>query len=192
MLAAVFLGEKVNLGRWVIILAGFVGVIIISNPFNEAVSWAVIFPISCAFLVALRDIAIRKLPDIIPSLQVAFTNAWVVMLGGGMMAIFQGWGSADMGWYFWFLGLSIAIFGGYYFYIEGTRLGELSFIGPFKYVSVILAILLGLVIWDETPTPQMLFGAAIIILSGVLLLAGEKRRATRAERAAPSIEETKG
>jgi len=42
--------------------------------------------------------------------------------------------------------------------------------------------------FDETPSNAKLFGAAIIVLSGVLLLAGEKRKATRAERAAPGIE----
>ena len=188
VLAAFFLGEKVTLGRWVIILTGFAGVMIISNPFNEMASWAVIFPITCAFFVALRDIAIRYVPNNIPSLQVAFTNAWVVMLGGGLMAFFQGWGNADLVWYLWFFGLAIAIFGGYYFFIEGSRIGELSFIGPFKYVSVLLAILFGYLLWDEIPSPSMLLGAAIIVLSGVLLLAGEKRKATRAERAAPGIE----
>lgn len=188
VLAAIFLGERVSLGRWLIILSGFAGVIIISNPFNESASWAVIFPITCAFFVALRDIAIRYVPNNIPSLQVAFTNAWVVMLGGGLMSVFQGWGSADLSWYLWFLALAIAIFGGYYFYIEGTRRGELSFIGPFKYVSVLLAILFGYLLWGETPSASMLLGAAIIVLSGVLLLTGEKRKASRAERAAPGIE----
>ncbi len=77
----------------------------------------------------------------------------------------------------------MAIFGGYYFFIEGSRIGELLFIGPFKYVSVLLAILFGYLLWAETPSSGMLFGAAIIVLSGVLLLAGEKRKATRAERA---------
>lgn len=188
ILATFLLGEKVSLGLWIIILAGFSGVLIISNPFAESATWAVVFPITCAVLVALRDIAIRFVPYNIPSLHVAFTNAWVVMLGGGLMALFQGWNHAELIWYLWFFGLSFAIFCGYFFYIEGTRLGDLSFVGPFKYVSVILAILYGYVIWDETPTPTMILGAAIIIFSGVLLLAGEKRKATRAERAAPGIE----
>ncbi|MDH5355751.1 MAG: DMT family transporter [Gammaproteobacteria bacterium] len=188
ILAAMLLGEKVSLGLWAIILAGFTGVLIISNPFAESANWAVIFPIACAVLVALRDIAIRYVPNNIPSLHVAFTNAWVVMLGGGLMAIFQGWNHAELSWYLWFFALSFAIFCGYFFYIEGTRLGNLSFVGPFKYVSVLLAILYGYILWGETPTLSMIFGAAIIIFSGILLLAGEKRKATRAERAAPGIE----
>lgn len=188
ILAAIFIGEKVDAVRWAVILCGFGGVLIISNPFADSVNWAVIFPIVCAILVAFRDMAIRFVPDNIPSLHVAFTNAWVVMLGGGLLSVFQGWAVVELSWYLWFFGLSFAIFCGYFFYIEGTRLGDLSFIGPFKYISVILAILFGYLIWGETPTPSMLFGAAIIVLSGVLLLAGEKRKATRAERASPGIE----
>ena len=147
-----------------------------------------VFPIACALLVALRDIAIRFVPATIPSIHVAFTNAWVVMIGGGVLSAIQGWGSPGLAWYLWLVPLSAAIFSGYFFYIEATRRGDLSFIGPFKYVSVILAIVYGYLIWGEIPTPKMIFGAAVIILSGVLLLAGEKRRASRAERATPGIE----
>lgn len=188
ILAALILGEKVGIARWLVIVAGFGGVIIITNPFQDSINWAVIFPVVCALIVALRDIVIRYVPNDIPSLHVAFTNAWVVAIGGGLLSIFQGWGQAGWSWYLWFIALSCAIFGGYYFYIEGSRLGELSFIGPFKYTSVLLAILLGILIWNEVPGWPVLFGAAIIVLSGVLLLAGEKRKASRAERAAPGIE----
>lgn len=188
ILASVILGERVGMLRWLVIIVGFSGVLIITNPFHDDISWAVIFPVVCAFIVALRDIVIRYVPDNIPSLHVAFTNAWVVTIGGGIVSLFQGWGEADWTWYLWFFGLSCAIFAGYFFYIEGSRLGELSFIGPFKYTSVLLAILFGLIFWNEVPGWPVLIGAAIIVLSGVLLLTGEKRRATRAERAAPGIE----
>lgn len=90
LLAAVVLKEKVGLDRWLIILIGFGGVLLITNPFAAGASWAVIFPIFCAFFVALRDIAIRYVPNELPSTQVAFTNAWVVMIGGGLYSIYQG------------------------------------------------------------------------------------------------------
>ena len=188
ILAALVLGERVGLARWLVIIAGFGGVLIITNPFQDNINWAVIFPIVCALFVALRDIVIRFVPNDIPSLHVAFTNAWVVAIGGGLFSIYQGWGEADWQWYLWFIGLSFAIFCGYFFYIEGSRLGELSFIGPFKYTSVLLAILFGYLFWSEVPSWPVIIGAAIIVFSGVLLLAGEKRKASRAERATPGIE----
>ena len=179
LLAAVVLKEKVGLDRWLIILIGFGGVLLITNPFAAEASWAVIFPIVCAFFVALRDIAIRYVPNDLPSTQVAFTNAWVVMIGGGLYSIYQGWGEADLQWYLWFIALGIALYSGYLCLIIGSRLGELSFIGPFKYISILLALLYGYLIWEETPTLTMLAGAAIIVLSGIILLSSEKRRARK-------------
>ncbi len=84
LLASIFIREKVGWLRWGVILAGFGGVMLISNPFSENANWAVVFPLACAFFVALRDLAIRFVPQNLPSLQVAFTNAWIVMLGGGV------------------------------------------------------------------------------------------------------------
>ena len=179
LLAAIVLKEKVGFDRWLIILIGFGGVLLITNPFAAGASWAVIFPIVCAFFVALRDIAIRYVPNDLPSTQVAFTNAWVVMIGGGLYSIYQGWGEADLQWYLWFIALGIALYIGYLCLIIGSRLGELSFIGPFKYVSILLALLYGYLIWDETPTLTMLTGAAIIVISGIILLSSEKRRARK-------------
>ena len=184
LLAAVVLKEKVGLDRWFVILIGFGGVLLITNPFAAGASWAVIFPIVCAFFVALRDIAIRYVPNDLPSTQVAFTNAWVVMIGGGLYSIYQGWGEADAHWYLWFIALGIALYSGYLCLIIGSRLGELSFIGPFKYISILLAILYGYLIWDETPTLSMLAGASIIVISGIILLSSEKRRARKAALAA--------
>ena len=176
LLAAILLKEKVGAGRWAIILLGFGGVIMITNPFSDSASWAVIFPIICAFFVALRDIAIRYVPQDISSPQVAFTNAWIVMIGGGLYSIYQGWGEADPMWYLWFIALGGVLYCGYLFLIIGSRLGELSFIGPFKYISILIALVYGYLIWGDQPTLEMLGGALIIVLSGIILVSHEKRR----------------
>jgi drug/metabolite transporter (DMT)-like permease len=180
LLAGIVLKERVGFDRWIVILVGFGGVLMITNPFSGEASWALIFPIICACFVALRDIAIRYVPSDLPSSQVAFTNAWVVMLGGGLYSLYQGWGDADLSWYLWFILLGAALYGGYFFLIIGSRLGELSFISPFKYVSILIAIAYGYLIWDEQPTPVMLAGAAVIVISGIILLSTEKRRARSA------------
>ena len=176
LLASLLVGEKVGPLRWSVIFAGFGGVMLISNPFAEQADWAVVFPLACAFFVALRDLAIRFVPPDLPSLQVAFTNAWIVMLGGGVYSLFQGWGFPAAPWYLWFVALAVAMYCGYLFNIIGTRLGELSFVGPFKYTSIILAFVYGYLIWGDEPTLSMLMGAAVIIASGIVLISNEKRQ----------------
>jgi drug/metabolite transporter (DMT)-like permease len=180
LLAVLFLRENVGAGRWAIILVGFGGVMLITNPFSDSASWAVVFPLVCAFFVALRDLAIRYVPASIPSTQVAFTNAWIVTLGGGLFSILQGWGDAEWYWYLWFLALGGAIYCGYLLLIVGSRLGELSFIGPFKYVSILIAIVYGYLIWDDRPSLNMIAGALVIVVSGIILVSSEKRRARAA------------
>ena len=180
LMASLIISERVGPVRWLVILAGFGGVLLITNPFQDSANWAVIFPLVCAVFVALRDLVIRFVPADIPSLQVAFTNAWIVTIGGGVYSLFQGWGYPGLDWYYWFGGLALAIYGGYIFNIMGTRLGELSFVGPFKYTAIILAFVYGYLIWGDEPTPMMLAGAGVIIASGIYLITHEKRR-TRAE-----------
>ena len=177
ILAALVLKEDVGIDRWIVILIGFGGVILITNPFSDSASWAVIFPIICAFFVALRDIAIRYVPDDIPSTQVAFTNAWIVMLGGGIYSMYQGWGTAGLEWYLWFFILGGVIYSGYLLLIMGSRIGEFSFIGPFKYISILIAMIYGYLIWGDKPGWNMIAGALVIAISGITLLSTEKRRA---------------
>ena len=177
LLAGIMLRERVGIGRWGVILLGFGGVLLITNPFADEASWAVIFPLACALFIALRDLAIRFVPSDLPSSQVAFTNAWVVTLGGGIYSLFQGWCDAPAWMYLWFVVLAGALYCGYLCMIIGSRLGELSFIGPFKYVSILLALVYGYLIWGDQPTLAMLAGAGIIVASGILLLSNEQRRA---------------
>ena len=180
LLAALVLKENVGTGRWAIVLLGFGGVLLITSPFSEEASWAVVFPLVCAFFVALRDLAIRYVPASIPSSQVAFTNAWIVCLGGGLFSVLQGWGEADWSLYLWFFAIAGAMYCGYLFFIVGSRIGELSFIGPFKYVSILVALIYGYLIWGDRPTLVMLAGALVIVASGIILVSTEKRKARAA------------
>ncbi len=188
LLASLLIRERVGWLRWAVIFAGFGGVMLISNPFAEDANWAVVFPLACAFFVALRDLVIRYVPPELPSLQVAFTNAWIVMLGGGLYSLIQGWKFPAADWFLWFFALAGAMFCGYLFNIIGTRRGELSFVGPFKYTSIIVAFLYGYLIWGDEPTANMLIGAAVIVVSGIILISNEKRQMRRNNLAASKNE----
>lgn len=189
LLASLLIREPVSWLRWTVIFAGFGGVLLISNPFAENASWAVVLPIACAFFVALRDLAIRFVPPELPSLQVAFTNAWIVMLGGGIYSLVQGWEFPPADWYLWFIALGGAMYCGYLFNIIGTRTGEMSFIAPFKYTSIILAFVYGYLIWGDEPTVPMFTGAAVIVVSGIILISNEKRQLRKLNHAASKHEQ---
>ena len=73
--------------------------------------------------------------------------------------------------------LAAVLYTGYLCLIVGSRLGELSFIGPFKYVSILIAIGYGYLIWGDRPSWTMFAGALVIVVSGIILVSTERRRA---------------
>lgn len=64
----------------------------------------------------------------------------------------------------------------YLFSIMAIRLGELSFVSPFTYTSIIIAIVLGMLIWNDKPEWTMLTGAGLIMVSGIAIFQRERRR----------------
>jgi S-adenosylmethionine uptake transporter len=80
----------------------------------------------------------------------------------------------------------ISIIGGYVFSVSAMRHGEISFVAPFRYVSLVAALLLGWFVFDHWPDGLTLLGAAIIVGMGLFTLYRESlaRRAPgpKAER----------
>ena len=72
----------------------------------------------------------------------------------------------------------LAAFGaaaGYLLFVMGVRIGELSFVAPFRYAGIPVAMALGLALWGDVPSPSILLGAAVIVGSGLLILRPERR-----------------
>ena len=63
-----------------------------------------------------------------------------------------------------------------YLMIEAFRLGEVAIISPFKYSSLLWAILIGLLIWNDLPSKYVVLGAIILIVSGIYLLRNESNK----------------
>ena len=87
------------------------------------------------------------------------------------------------------LGASLFIVGGYSLSVFVMRVGEVSFVAPFRYTGLIWALLLGLVFFGEWPEPLTLLGAAIIVGTGVFTLLREARLRRRGQPA-PNIRRT--
>jgi len=176
ILAATVLKEQVGWRRWSAVLLGFVGVILVADLEQASLtSWAVLLPLLAAFLTALRDIFVRNIPSVLSSTQIAFTTAWIVTIGGLLTAPF-GWNSVTSE-HAGLLALgSVFIMAAYLSYVVTTRIGELSFIAPFKYTSIPLAMLIGYLIWGDVPSTSSYLGTAIIIGSGMFIFARGKNK----------------
>ena len=167
--------ETVQLGHWIAILFGFIGVLLILRPTSETYqpyAWLAVFATLC---VALRDILTRAIADDIPSLTISTHSFFAVGFGGLIVLPF---GAQFMlpSSRLWAL-LGAATFLGAlanYMLILATRHGDASVIAPFRYSRLIFSMLLAIIVMNEQPPWQTWLGAIVILVSGCYIFLTER------------------
>jgi drug/metabolite transporter (DMT)-like permease len=189
LLATVVLKEDVGWRRWCAVLLGFFEVVLVADLQQASwTSWALLLPLLAAFLTAARDLFVRNIPSVLSSTQVAFTTAWVVTLGG-LATLPFGWKALDSEQFLLLALASVFILIAYLSYVITTRIGELSYVAPFKYTSIPLAMLMGYLIWDDIPSNMSYLGTAIIISSGLFILIRNDSKAASIKQQEPLVTE---
>ena len=81
---------------------------------------------------------------------------------------------SGMDWTYLTIALGIGLFA-YYAIVASMRLGDISFVSPFRYVRMIFALIIGIAIFNEEPDALTLIGAAIIVASGIYTVWRERK-----------------
>ncbi|TIL58969.1 DMT family transporter [Mesorhizobium sp.] len=189
--AALVFKEGVGWRRWLAIAIGFAGVLIIVRPGFEGFSIYSLLALACVACCAVRDLATKRIPQAIPTLLVSTTTAVAMtVLGAALLLPMGGW-TPMTGESTAFLALAaVLVVIGYQFIIMAMRVGDISFIAPFRYTALLWSILLGLFIFGDVPDLPMILGASVIVGSGLYALYRERivgRRKTAAESAGPDM-----
>ncbi|TIP99553.1 MAG: DMT family transporter [Mesorhizobium sp.] len=189
--AALVFNEGVGWRRWLAIAIGFAGVLIIVRPGFEGFSIYSVLALACVACCAVRDLATRRIPQAIPTLLVSTTTALAMtMLGAALLLPMGGWtpmtgeSTASLAM------AAVLVVIGYQFIIMAMRMGDISFIAPFRYTALLWSILLGLFVFGDVPDLPMILGASVIVGSGLYALYRERivgRRKTAAESAGPDM-----
>jgi drug/metabolite transporter (DMT)-like permease len=175
--AAVFLKEPVGWRRWSAIMVGFAGVLIIVRPGPEGFTPAALIVIASMFITAARDLSTRCVDKSVPSLMVTVCTAIGVSLVGGLLIIpLGGWRAVSANSMLHLALASVMVLAGYQTAILAMRTGDIAFVAPMRYLSLIFAALLGFVFFAETPDRWTIVGAAIVIASGLYTFYRESRR----------------
>ncbi|MDQ6437884.1 DMT family transporter [Mesorhizobium sp. LHD-90] len=178
--AALFFGEPVGWRRWLSIGAGFAGVLIVIRPGFSGFSVYSLAVLGSVFCATVRDLSTRAVPPEVPTPLVSVMTAVLVTVAGAILVKpLGGWTPMD-GWELGTLAVAAGLLiVGYQFIILAMRRGDISFIAPFRYTSLLWAILLGYLIFADVPDLPMIAGSAIIVASGLYMLYRERVVAKR-------------
>jgi len=172
---ALFLGEAVGWRRMLAIVIGFVGVLLIVKPGTEGFNVYSIMALISVLCVCVRDLVTRRLSSEVPSLAVALSTSVGVTLFAGFGSLTSDWVMPSPAAWGQLGAMTVFIIAGYLMSVMAMRVGELSFVAPFRYTSLIWALLLGLIVFGDWPNPLTLLGAGIIVATGLFTFHRERR-----------------
>ena len=176
---ALFLGQAVGWRRLSAILVGFLGVMLIVRPGMAGFNIYSVYVLIAVVLVTIRDVLSRKISADVPTMTVALMNAVSVTVAFGLASLFTDWAPLTVKATMQLGAASVFIIGGYIFSVSAMRVGEIAVIAPFRYTSLLWALVLGLLIFAEWPDLLTLLGSAIVVVTGVYTFYRERRFSRR-------------
>ena len=166
------LSERVGIFRWLAVIIGFLGIIIITEPGISQLNIYYIFPIIFCLGLSYVAITIRQLSTTEPVWLISFYFSLSITLLS-FLTIPQGWIMPSFN-HMILLSL-IGIFGGVanLWLSQSYKYSEVSLVTPLKYLALVFAIIFGYFIWDEIPSFKTLIGALLVILSTLIIFRRE-------------------
>ncbi len=195
-LSGPFLGERVGLLRWLAVVAGFCGVVVMLQPGRGVLEPAAALVLLCAFLYSCGMVIGRRLGATVPATVMSFySNGLFLVASIGIGLVFNalqlpqtGHPSIDFLTRPWIwpslqdllvmmsCGVTAAL--GIAGLTFAYREAEANLVASFEYTALVWAVMWGFLVWGDIPKTTTLAGAALIVGAGlVALLAGQRRAA---------------
>ena len=172
ILSIFLLREKVGLYRWLAVVVGFIGILVISEPGFSSMNLYYIYPIIFCFGLSYVAITIKQLSSTEPVWLISFYFSLSIMLMS-FFTINQGWllpSIKDL-----FLLSLLGILGGFanLWLTQSYKFSDVSLVTPLKYLALVFAIIFGYFLWDEIPTYKTLAGSSLVIISSIVIFRRE-------------------
>ncbi|ATI42304.1 EamA family transporter [Pacificitalea manganoxidans] len=176
-----FFGETVGWRRWTAICVGFAGVLMILRPGLGSTDPALIFAVLGTLGFAGRDLATRASPRDLSARQLGIAGFAMLCLAGVLLTMWSGDvtrpDAAALGKLLVTATVGVCA---YFALTRAMRSGDISVVAPFRYVRLVYAMLLGIVVLGERPDAMTLIGSAVIVASGLYTLIATSLRARAA------------
>lgn len=176
LISALFLQEEVGWRRWLAVLAGFLGVLVIIRPGGATFQLISLLPVATAFVYALLMLSARWVDprESVWTLLVYLTGAGALL--SALIVPFV-WVPVRLGDLWLFAGIALFGTAGITMMTQAFRVAPAVVVAPLDYTALLWATLFGWLFWRESPDAMTYLGAAIIIASGVFTILREQRQA---------------
>ena len=177
IISAVFLKHKIHRHRWIAIILGFAGVLIVLRPFSQPIELAAVAVLFGAFLIAANNLLARKIGGDEPLMAFSLFGAIIALQVFGILNFYDG----EMripDHHDWLLYFTIATFhmGGILATSKAFATADTVLVAPFHYVQLLWGTLFGILFFATIPDFWTALGAMIIVLSGIYLIYREHVR----------------
>jgi drug/metabolite transporter (DMT)-like permease len=168
--AALVFGEKVSLQRWLAILVGFAGVLVILRPGADFAALSLLAVVGLLGFAG-RDLATRAAPRGLSNRQLGALGFAMLATAGAILLLINGGatvpGSAAL---LYLTGGTVFGMAGYHALTYAMRTGDVSAVTPFRYTRLIFAMVLAMALFGERPDLATWIGAALVVGSGIYAL----------------------
>ena len=172
ILSIFLLSEKVGLFRWLAVIVGFIGIIIITEPGFASLNIYFIYPVIFCLGMSYVAITIRQLSTSEPVWLISLYFSATITLAS-FFTIPYGWIMPDIKDLM--LLMSIGILGGAanLWLSQSYKFSEVSLVTPLKYLALVFAIIFGYLIWNEVPSIKTMTGAFLVLTSSIIIFRRE-------------------
>jgi drug/metabolite transporter (DMT)-like permease len=171
-------GEKVTGKRWLAIIVGLSGVLVILQPWGQG-SFSMIAASAGAVATicySLSALTVRSLGRGNSSMSMVFWYLLLVSIGSGVLAIGE-WHPVPVSDWGWLIAIGLTGALGQMWLTDAFRRAPPSVVGPFEYTAILWAFAIDWIFWSASPSLSLVIGACIVIASGIVVILDERRLA---------------
>ena len=168
--------EKVTGRRWLAIIVGLSGVLVILQPWGGG-SFSMLAAAAAALATlcySLSALTVRTLGRSNSSLSMVFWYLLLVSLASGVLAIGD-WRPVPPSDWVWLIGIGVTGALGQMWLTDAFRRAPPSVVGPFEYTAILWAFGIDWFFWSASPSLSLLVGACIVAVSGIVVILDERR-----------------
>lgn len=186
-LSVPFLGEKVGIRRWLAVIGGFAGVLVIIRPGTDLFEPAALLPLASSLCWSVALIITRRMRETERPVTVMAWSTFVATVAITPLGLADWRPTAPGDWPF-LIAIGLCHLAGHFLAIRAFMIGSAAMLAPFNYSTLVWAIVIGVTVFGTFPDGPTIVGSLVLVAAGIYVWHRERRRAARPTIAVPPVE----